>query len=125
MTGNFLAAVAQHHRLLAGQPEVARWLLEAMQWAKASKPQQEEMMVGQGSRRLLCQRAHVWTQDIHMELHSAVVFAMMETCAALPMPFCVCRPAVVINSWTYRQLAFNCPAVQCSAMQGGWSVLLC
>lgn len=47
MTGNFLAAVAQHHRLLAGQPEVARWLLEAMQWAKASKTQQEEMQVRQ------------------------------------------------------------------------------
>lgn len=47
MTGNFLAAVAQHHRLLASQPEIARWLVEAMQWAKASKPQQEEMQVRQ------------------------------------------------------------------------------
>lgn len=45
MTGNFLAAVASHHQMLAGQQEIAGWLLEAMQWAKASKTQQEEMMV--------------------------------------------------------------------------------
>eukprot|EP00879_Flechtneria_rotunda_P004833 GHRR01005106.1.p1 GENE.GHRR01005106.1~~GHRR01005106.1.p1 ORF type:complete len:441 (+),score=138.90 GHRR01005106.1:334-1656(+) len=43
MTGNFLAAVASHHGLLASQPEVARWLLEAMQYSRATDMQKREM----------------------------------------------------------------------------------
>jgi hypothetical protein len=45
MSGNFLAAVAAHHGLLAGQPEVAKWLLEAMQWSRAAEAQRKEMAV--------------------------------------------------------------------------------
>lgn len=45
MSGNFLAAVGAHHGLLAGQPEVARWLLEAMQWGRAADAQRKEMAV--------------------------------------------------------------------------------
>ncbi|KAF6264423.1 hypothetical protein COO60DRAFT_123779 [Scenedesmus sp. NREL 46B-D3] len=46
MSGNFLAAVASHHGLLVGQAEVARWLLEAMQWSRAAEAQRKEMAVG-------------------------------------------------------------------------------
>ncbi|WIA08396.1 hypothetical protein OEZ85_007835 [Tetradesmus obliquus] len=49
MSGNFLAAVGAHHGLLAGQPEVARWLLEAMQWGRAADAQRKEMAVSGGS----------------------------------------------------------------------------
>jgi hypothetical protein len=45
MSGNFLAAVAAHHGLLVGQADVARWLLEAMQWGRAADAQRMEMAV--------------------------------------------------------------------------------
>jgi hypothetical protein len=45
MSGNFLAAVAAHHGLLVGQGDVARWLLEAVQWSRAAEAQRKEMAV--------------------------------------------------------------------------------
>jgi hypothetical protein len=45
MTGNFLAAVSAHHPLLSGQPELPRWLMEALQWAKAGEQQRKELQV--------------------------------------------------------------------------------
>lgn len=48
MSGNFLAAVATHHSLLSAQPEIKQWLLEAMQWAKASDVQRKDMQVRAG-----------------------------------------------------------------------------
>lgn len=45
MTGNFLAAVASHHHLLANQPGLRQWLLEAMQWSKATEVQRKDMQV--------------------------------------------------------------------------------
>jgi hypothetical protein len=45
MTGNFLAAVAAHHHLLANQPGLKQWLLEAMQWSKATEVQRKDMQV--------------------------------------------------------------------------------
>jgi hypothetical protein len=45
MTGNFLAAIASHHGLLANQRDIKQWLLESMQWAKASDVQRKDMQV--------------------------------------------------------------------------------
>lgn len=45
MTGNFLAAIASHHSLLSNQVDIKQWLLEAMQWAKASEVQRKDMQV--------------------------------------------------------------------------------
>jgi hypothetical protein len=45
MTGNFLAAIASHHSLLSGQRDLKQWLLEAMQWSKASEVQRKDMQV--------------------------------------------------------------------------------
>lgn len=45
MTGNFLAAIASHHGLLANQRDIKQWLLESMQWAKASEVQRKDMQV--------------------------------------------------------------------------------
>jgi hypothetical protein len=46
MTGNFLAAIASHHSLLSNQRDIKQWLLESMQWAKASDVQRKDMQVG-------------------------------------------------------------------------------
>lgn len=48
MTGNFLAAIASHHALLSNQRELKQWLLESMQWAKASDVQRKDMQVRAG-----------------------------------------------------------------------------
>lgn len=48
MTGNFLAAIASHHGLLSSQRDIKQWLLESMQWAKASEVQRKDMQVGEG-----------------------------------------------------------------------------
>jgi hypothetical protein len=48
MTGNFLAAIASHHSLLVNQCDIKQWLLESMQWAKASGVQRKDMQVGVG-----------------------------------------------------------------------------
>jgi len=45
MTGNFLAAIASHHSLLSNQVDIKQWLLEAVQWAKASEVQRKDMQV--------------------------------------------------------------------------------
>lgn len=50
MTGNFLAAIATHHSLLSNQRDIKQWLLESMQWAKASDVQRKDMQVRCGTR---------------------------------------------------------------------------
>jgi hypothetical protein len=59
MTGNFLAAIASHHTLLSNQRELKQWLLESMQWAKASDVQRKDMQVCAGRPEWLqtCRKA--------------------------------------------------------------------
>ncbi len=60
MTGNFLAAIASHHGLLSNQRDIKQWLLESMQWAKASEVQRKDMQVGV----LLVRRGYLCTLRI-------------------------------------------------------------
>lgn len=74
MTGNFLAAIASHHGLLSGQRDLKQWLLESMQWAKASDVQRKDMQVrSQTKVWIVC----LMKQLSDMQLRAGVCLAHM------------------------------------------------